>query len=288
MSLFDKMVNQAIKNQPQLALLKVAVEKELLHHDILRIMSQHAFLEHLTFIGGTCLRCCYGSNRLSEDLDFTGGSDFTREKLSLMGKILIENLTEKYQMLIKVSEPVKDTTNVSTWKIKIETRPEQSDIPIQRINIDICAVTSYEVSPVRLINHYRLDMGTQGLMIPAQSMEEIYTDKLIAFAYRKNRIKYRDLWDILWLDQQGIKPRLALIPHKLNERGLHFNHFLDAYKTRRELLSSDPHLKSGYRIEMQRFLSVEDRANTVDNDALWLFLENHLADLEQQIQRIPR
>ena len=66
-----------------------------------------------------------------------------------------------------------------------------------------------------LLNHYGVDMGTSGLIIQAQSREEIYTDKIIAFAFRPNRIKYRDLWDILWLHGQGLKPRFKLIPDKL-------------------------------------------------------------------------
>lgn len=73
MSLFDQLVDEAIKNQQNLASMRMAVEKELLHHDILRVLSQAGLLIKLTFIGGTCLRACYGSNRLSEDLDFTGG-----------------------------------------------------------------------------------------------------------------------------------------------------------------------------------------------------------------------
>jgi predicted nucleotidyltransferase component of viral defense system len=60
-----------------------------LHHDILREMSRAGFLKNLTFIGGTCLRACYGSQRLSEDLDFTGGADFTREGLAELGKVLV-------------------------------------------------------------------------------------------------------------------------------------------------------------------------------------------------------
>ena len=44
-------------------------------------------------------------------------------------------------------------------------------------------------------------MGTGGLIIQAESKEEIFADKLIAFALRPNRIKYRDLWDIVWLHQ---------------------------------------------------------------------------------------
>ncbi len=59
----------------------MVVEKELLHHDILRVLSGSGLLAKLTFIGGTCLRACYGSHRLSEDLDFTGGADFSRDSL---------------------------------------------------------------------------------------------------------------------------------------------------------------------------------------------------------------
>ncbi len=69
MSLFDVLVDAALKKQQELAPLRVVVEKELLHHDILRVLSTAGLLTQLTFIGGTCLRACYGSNRLSEDLD---------------------------------------------------------------------------------------------------------------------------------------------------------------------------------------------------------------------------
>jgi len=69
MSLFDQLVEDALNNTQDLAPLKIVVEKELLHHDILRILSEAGLLSQLTFIGGTCLRACYGSNRLSEDFE---------------------------------------------------------------------------------------------------------------------------------------------------------------------------------------------------------------------------
>ena len=56
MSLFDHLVSYALKNQRELAPLQAVVEKELLHHDILREMSTAGLLSHLTFIGGTCSR----------------------------------------------------------------------------------------------------------------------------------------------------------------------------------------------------------------------------------------
>lgn len=284
MNLFDQLVTEALKNQPNLTLLKVVVEKELLHHDILRILSENNLLASLTFIGGTCLRACYGGVRLSEDLDFTGGKDFSRDSLAKMGEKLVANLQEKYSLKVNVSEPTKDIKNVDTWKIKIETRPEQKNLPAQRINIDICAVESYEKRPKLLINPYGVDLGTQGLVINAQSLEEIYSDKLLAFAFRPNRIKNRDLWDIVWLHQRAIKPNLELIPYKLSERHLAAEDFLRAFDSRKKSLQSNPVLVLEFNKEMQRFLP-SDQANKILGQTVWWnFLVDLLNDLGKQLR----
>jgi len=84
-------------------------------------------------------------------------------------------------------------------------------MPLQRINIDICAVPSYDARPVLLRNHYNIDMGTSGLIIQAQSRQEILADKFAALALRPNRIKNRDLWDISWLKQHNINVPVDLL-----------------------------------------------------------------------------
>jgi len=272
MNLFDQLVTEALKNQPNLSSLRMVVEKELLHHDILRILSNENLLVNLTFIGGTCLRCCYGGIRLSEDLDFTGGKGFTRSSLRTMNHLLEESLASKYGLLVKVSDPVQDKTNVSTWKIKIETRPEQKHFPAQRINIDICKVVSYERQPMLLLNPYGVDMGTGGLIIQAQSREEIYADKLIAFALRPNRIKYRDLWDILWLHQQGLKPRINLIPNKLRERNYSVEQFIKFFLDRKKTLVEDKNISLEFKKEMLRFLPFDQVSKIVENNDLWQFI----------------
>ncbi len=286
MNLFDELVAQALKNQPVLSPLKMVVEKELLHHDILRIMGNHNLISNLTFIGGTCLRSCYGALRLSEDLDFTGGSDFSRDNLSEMGQALSQSLEHKYGLCVTVSEPVKDNQNVATWKIKIETRPEAKNLPAQRINIDICALPSYEKNPMMLLNPYGIDMGTSGLIILAQSREEIYADKLIAFALRTNRIKYRDLWDIVWLHSQGVTPRLELIPSKLRDRHCPTDHFLKIFEERVQLLKKNPEMAKEFKQEMQRFLPAEQIRKTLEQENLWGFITYLMEDLRNQIQKI--
>ena len=283
MNLFDKTVTEALKNQPNLSMLRMVVEKELLHHDILRILSQNHLLENLTFIGGTCLRSCYGGLRLSEDLDFTGGADFTRESLSALSAILIHHLNEKYGLPVKVTEPIKETGNVDTWKIKVETRPQNNHFPAQRINIDICALPSYERRPIMLLNPYGIDMGTSGLIIQAQSREEIYADKLMAFALRPNRIKYRDLWDIVWLHQQGLRPSLGLIPKKLQDRHYDSNQFLKIYNERKNLLLEDNNMQVEFSKEMSRFLPAEQMNQFIEKNNFWEFIHYLIDDLERQM-----
>lgn len=284
MSLFDQFVTEALKNQPNLSSLRIVVEKELLHHDILRILSEYNLLVGLTFIGETCLRTCYGGVRLSEDLDFTGGEGFTRKSLLTMGRTLAHTINEKYGLEVIVKEPVKDINNVATWKIKIETRPKQSHLPAQRINLDICAVPSYEKQPMLLLNPYGVYMGTSGLVIQAQSREEIYADKLLAVALRPNRLKYRDLWDIAWLHQQGLKPRFELIPRKLKDRKIGSEYFIDMFKMR-QILLADGKLKLEFENEMRRFLSLEHVNKVIQPGNLWASIVHLIADLNTQLRQ---
>jgi predicted nucleotidyltransferase component of viral defense system len=284
MSLFDELVDVALSNNnQQLRPLRVVVEKELLHHDILRTLSSAGLLKQLTFIGGTCLRACYGSSRLSEDLDFTGGADFTRDRLAAMGNILIESLKAKYGLEITVTDPVREEGNVDTWKLKIQTRPGRKDLPAQRINIDVCTIPSYQPRPMVLLNPYGVEMGTSGLILQAQSREEIFTDKLVAFALRPNRIKNRDLWDIAWLHQQQIKPAFELVKNKLNDHHANEDAYLIAFAQRTASLIKDPEIAKEFRKEMSRFLPNDMVKETVSSDMFWEYLSNLMESYRQQL-----
>ena len=285
MSLFDALVDEALNNKQEVARLRVVVEKELLHHDILRVLSGAGLLTQLTFIGGTCLRACYGSNRLSEDLYFTGGSDFTRDQLAAMSNILIESLKAKYGLEINVTDPVREEGNVNTWKLKVQTRPGRKDIPAQRINIDVCAIPSYQPRPMALLQPYGVEMGTSGLILQAQSREEIFADKLVAFALRPNRLKNRDLWDIAWLHQQQIKPALDLIKNKLNDHHAQTDAYLNAFAQRSASLNKDLEIAKEFRKEMARFLPNETVKETVNSEKFWEYLSNLLESYHQQLMK---
>jgi predicted nucleotidyltransferase component of viral defense system len=285
MSLFDELVDQALRNKPELSPLRVVVEKELLHHDIMRVLATAGLLPGLTFMGGTCLRACYGSNRLSEDLDFTGGANFTRKTLASMADVLVQSLKTKYGLTVAVAEPIRDTGNVDTWKLKVQTRPGRKDLPAQRINIDVCAIPSYQPRPMMLLNPYGVEMGTSGLVLQAQSREEIFVDKLVAFALRPNRIKNRDLWDIAWLHQQQVSPALDLLKSKLSDHQTRVNVYLQAFSERTESMQSKPSIAKDFRFEMSRFLPNRLVKDTVESDDFWAYVCGLMQTYAEQVKQ---
>ena len=281
-SLFDELVNEAIRGRAELSSLRPVVEKELLHHDILREMSGAGLLTGLTFIGGTCLRACYGSPRLSEDLDFTGGSNFQRSDLAELGSILTDRLRTRYDLPVRVSEPVKTGGNVSTWKLVIETRPGQKHLPAQRIHLDICAIPSHDPHPMMLRTLYGIDLGTSGLILQAQSREEILADKIVAVAFRENRLKNRDLWDIAWLARQGIELPAHLIPLKIGDHKREAAEFITLLEERLTALGTQPEIRAAFMKEMRRFLPAAIVRDTLERDSYWAYLTRVVIDLGRQ------
>jgi predicted nucleotidyltransferase component of viral defense system len=280
--LFDQLVDEALRSRADLSVLRPVVEKELLHHDILRELSEAGLLARLTFIGGTCLRACYGSERLSEDLDFTGGNDFKREDLAELADVLTTRLQTRYGLPVSVSEPVKTSGKVSTWKLTIETRPDMKHLPTQRIHLDICAIPSYDPRPMMLRNLYGVDLGTSGLILQSESREEILADKIIALAFRKGRVKNRDLWDIAWLVQRGVEFSASLIPLKVRDHQREETEFVDLLRTRIQDLKSNPEMRRDFIREMNRFLPAATVRDTIGKETYWVYLTQLI---DEQAQR---
>ena len=273
MSTFDTLIEQVIAQNSEYPALRTVIEKEILHYDILRAMSGAGFLKDLTFMGGTCLRDCYGSARLSEDLDFTGGFDFSKDDMRELGSVISRTIRGKYELPVTVGEPEKEGGNTQTWKIKVVTRPERPDFPAQRINIDICLLPSHDRKVMMLRNAYGIDMGTDGTLLHAESLAEILCDKLIAFARRPNRVKNRDLWDIHWITQKNVSVNKVLLLQKLDDRKIAQEDFLEQYKAR--LLE----IKGGQKdflFEMRRFLAPSAFSEQFVSPMWWEYLQGLL------------
>lgn len=272
MNLFDRLVEQAMQSEQALGIVRPALEKELLHHDILREMNQSGLMAGLTFIGGTCLRACHGSPRLSEDLDFTGGRDFKANQLAELGAVLENTLMRKYGLPVHVNAPVREEGNTCTWKLQMQTRPASKHLPAQRIHIDICALPSHRPRPSLLRNAYGVNMGTEGLVLQVQSREEILADKWVALALRPHRIMYRDLWDILWLSRRDVRLETALVFQKVEDRKIARSEFSEALLGRVDGLENDPQHQKIFQQEMERFLFGAEQRATTGDPAFWKLL----------------
>lgn len=280
MNLFERLVDDVLSQNRQLQSLQPVVEKEILHHDILRELSHAGLLRDLTFIGGTCLRDCYGSPRLSEDLDFTGGPNFQPETLGDLGPVIEKKISEQYGLIVKVTAPAREGGDTKTWKIRVITRPEQPHLPSQQIHIDVCTVSSFEKHPVMLRNHYQVDFGTLGLIFYAESREEIVADKLLALALRTNRVKHRDIWDIVWLNNQSVALKPLLVKRKLEERNLSDKFFCESLHERINSLR-DTH--DEFLFEIRRFLPAAAVEDTLRQPEYWTFVLSVLDDMNKII-----
>jgi hypothetical protein len=97
-------------------------------------------------------------------------------------------------------------------------------------------------------------------------------------AWPENRIKNRDLWDIVWLTQQGVELPLPLIPlkirdHKREKAGL---------ETRLAALRGQPDTRADFIKEMRRFLPAALIRDTIEKEPYWTYLTQVVTELGER------
>ncbi len=252
----------AIENKTQMML--PVIEKELLHYEILRAMGEAGLLSSLTFQGGTCLRLCYGAARYSEDLDFAGGTDFEAADLSELKDCITQALPARYAVNLRVNEPKSNTALVKKWRIRIDTTPEQPDLPAQKISLEVAAIAAYTRQPQMLrLNYNGLPSSYEDIIVVAESLEEILADKLEAFIC-SHHIRYRDLWDLYWIMRRpGIDLNRAHDLRKEKERDYGEQaQFAQGFVRVTEQLDSIVN-SAEFNAEMRRFLPADTLEKTV-------------------------
>jgi predicted nucleotidyltransferase component of viral defense system len=238
------------------ALTRPAIVKELLHYDILAALSASEIGPHVCFQGGTALRLCYGGQRYSEDLDFVCGADVSEPfLLDSMNAILAAKIQDRYGLAVDVHAPRadqgfdKDGVVVKRWKYHIRV---PGFAAAQKIHVEFCNVPAYDASPVLLQPRYGfLDDIYGGIILQAESEDEILADKMLALAARPY-LKGRDVWDIRWLTQRGHVPDIAMIRRKAADYGT--SDLIGKLDLAIEKLRS-PAASKAFVTEMERFVS---------------------------------
>ncbi len=282
--MLKEVIKQIINTNPEYAGITPVIEKEILHHDIMAVMLKQGVMQSLTFIGGTSLRLCHNSSRLSEDLDFNGGHDFKPADFDGLEVEIQKHIQKKYETQVWVNKPSQDKQgDTSSWKISIEKEANRPDLPRQKMHIDVCAIPSFDIEKRPLINHYDVVVPTEGLLIPVQSLEETLADKFIALAYRARRIKPRDVWDILWIKQRGIDVSIELINKKLAARGKTKTNFIESLTLQVEKLLNEEEVKADFNNEMSRFIPSQIKERTIDNPEYWQYVQLEIKSMTDPI-----
>ncbi|EIO7469467.1 nucleotidyl transferase AbiEii/AbiGii toxin family protein [Salmonella enterica subsp. enterica] len=286
---FDALVEEAIR-QGDLANLRPVVEKELLHYDILFCLSEAGLLKSLTFQGGTSLRLCYGSNRFSEDLDFAGGPDFCSANLAQMKDCIVDYLGNRYGFEVTVKEPNElraepeyAEIKVDKWQISVTTAPERKHLPRQRIKIEVANIPAYTHAWRQLVRNYTvLPDGYSDTLIRVETLEEVMADKLVSFPATTNRIRYRDMWDLIWLKQQGATINVNQVSKKINDYKID-----DFEKNLQARIDSLPNIiiEGNFHNEMKRFIPSSVYETSLGKEGFSSFLLDSLKDLLNQLRK---
>lgn len=279
---FKELVDVAME-QPGRTAMRPVVEKEILHYDIFYALDTAGLLKDLVFQGGTSLRLCRGSNRFSEDLDFAGGKDFTSQKMEAIKVCIEKHIGERYGLVVEVKEPKEmaaspdyENVRVDKWQVTVETAPAQRDLPRQRIKLEIANIPAYTSELVPLRQNYDFLLGYGLVLVNAESLDEILADKVVAFPASVKNIRYRDIWDLAWLQQQGAKLDPELVQRKVED--YHINDYKQLLK---DAIDRLPMLIDSKEFvdQMTRFIDSETLNRTLREPKFAEYLKNTVGQL---------
>ncbi|WP_422136261.1 nucleotidyl transferase AbiEii/AbiGii toxin family protein [Endozoicomonas sp. ALD040] len=132
--------------------------------------------------------------------------------------------------------------------------------------------------PLR-VNYPFLPDGYGDTLVFTKTLDEVLADKLIALPATQKYIRYRDIWDLPWLLQQGAEMNVELVKKKVNDYLLddfgYFEQRLD------QLIQNIPEMVSDGRLktEMQRFIPSDVYERTLGKEKFSGYLSGTLNKL---------
>ena len=201
--------------------IKTAI-KEYLQIYVLNFIYTHSvYSKNFIFTGGTCLRRCFGLNRLSEDLDFDLIKPVDAEKLKgdlteyfykkyLYKDVYIKTGQKGRQVLLKF--PILRTLGLAT--------KSESDLLYVKVDLSLVESKSYKTLTTLkstynfnyIITHY--DLPT----LMASKIATVLTRSRFIGKENIKIIKGRDYFDLLWFLENKVYPDLKRINDSLEKK----------------------------------------------------------------------
>ena len=166
--------------------------REYLQYEILAILFTSKFAHRYTFLGDTCLRICYGTDRFSEDLDFDN-QDITVSEFEETARIIQRQL-ELRGFRVELRLAFKGAYHCSIKFPGLLYGYELSGHREAKLFIKMDTEKQHyhyhrELFPINLVG-----IGTE---VPAVPLSLLASQKVAAIVGRK-RPKGRDFYDLAW------------------------------------------------------------------------------------------
>ena len=243
-----------VAGDPALADIAPAIENELLAMATLDTIHTHRLLPaEAVFMGGTALRLCYGSPRFSDDLHFRAPNVHFE---SIDAEVLARELGAVVGAEIAINHPTSECTSTLV-RISAALAERTRDRRRPRTRIDMARKRQVDAHDTIVL--FKMAGGAvAGLGDLAEpcarlvsSREEILVDKHLALVGRSRRVKNRDLFDIMWLHQQGVEFQPDMLAEKLPQAAR--ADFADALRERAD--AGRRAIAEGlYNAELERYL----------------------------------
>jgi len=222
----ENIKNLIHENYQSSNLFKRNLIKEYLQILILSFIYSHENYKDLIFYGGSCLKHCYGLNRLSEDLDF----------VDLSKKVDLKKMALELGIFLEEQINIKPVTKVQKFRVYLKlpllknlglAGEQDSDLLFLKIEVfnqfNFCSKFKTQIVPIFKNN--------QSILIKSFDLPTLMSTKIRAVFNRQwektnkqgktlIKVKGRDYYDLMWYLQKDIKPNFECLPKTLNMQKL--------------------------------------------------------------------
>ncbi|MDR2541236.1 MAG: nucleotidyl transferase AbiEii/AbiGii toxin family protein [Candidatus Peribacteria bacterium] len=194
--------------------IKVGYLKEVIQSEVLDFIYRDKGWNTLFFYGGTAMRFLLGLNRLSEDLDFVGGtfSDFEGLAQALQAHFQKQHILEVEYKIQKFRISLKFRNLLSQFNLNYEN---SSDLYLKiEISDHFAFCQDFEMKMYPVLVH------NKSMLIRSFDESTLFATKLNAVLYRQRAkrnndanvsVKGRDFYDLFWYLSHKIVPNVACV-----------------------------------------------------------------------------
>lgn len=216
MSIFDQMLSKYPLNTNDD---RINATREIMQQIALAGLYRAGFFNQAAFYGGTCLRIFHGSERFSEDMDF-----------SLLQKNPDFNISDYFESLVNEFKfagkdiTIDKKTKKGNSQIESAFIKEGTQIYDLRFTTDRKLKIKLEVDtdpPEGFDTEYKLLLMPFSFMSRCFTLPCLFAGKMHALLFRswQSRVKGRDWYDLVWYVKQGVPLHIAHFHERARQSG---------------------------------------------------------------------